>query len=680
MAMTTRLNDWARSRFPPPPHCAALIVMGFGLMGLLGWVYDVRVLREFASKGVGMKTNTSIALTLSGLSLWLLTAAQTTRRRGRWFAIAAAAMVFLIGSAVLTEHLAGWDLGIDQIFFIEPPGEPATVSPNRTGPPAAIGFVLAGTCLLLLSMRRRLGFCYQALVIILGLTASLSIFGYAFGAEPLYGLPKYTGIGLHTSVAFIALTAGLLLARPNQGLMALLLDPGVAGAVLRRLLPPAIVLPFVLGWLHVEGERTVIHDSAFGAAIMMLLFMVILTTLVLVHAVALGRTDQSRRNAEESLRKSKALLSRAQQVAKLGSWEWDIASRGLVWSDEMYYVFGFAPDAFQPSHDAFLAAVGSENRENIEAAMEEAFAGRPYYVECKLTHPDASIHHILVQGEVDFDAQGQPVRMFGTAIDITERKRTEESLRENEKRYRTLAEYTADFIVLCETSGRTVYWSPSCIRLLDWTEEEIDVADFVAAWRIRVHPQDRHIVEQTRSVGRLGKERIIAYRQRKKGGEYAWLESRIQPIFDTRGAPHRFLIVSRDITERKQAEETARQGESILQVISENMEDAIYVKDRESRMLFVNPAALRIVGKPASLIIGRTAAELYDDPAVGAAILENDRRLMESGIPHIFEEIIESPVGRRVLLSSKMPWRDSEGRVIGLIGISRDITDRKQGE
>lgn len=443
--MGVRPHGTIRSRLPSPSRCAAAVVIAIGANGLLGWIFDSRAMRAFASDGIQIKTNTALAILLSGVSLWLIAGAGG--KRARWVAVGAAAVVLLIGGLTLVQHLTGFDFGIDQLLFRKPPGEPATTSPNRPGPPASIGFVLAGACLLLLSSERsyrrmdvlirpRSGdglenpsyglvtHLYQGLAVAVGLIGSLSILGYAFGTEALYGLPKYTGIAFHTCLAFVALAAGLLLARPNQGIAAIVFDPGIGGAMARRLLPPAILLPFVLGWLRIQGEQLGLYDAAFGTAIAMLMLIVVFSALVLVHVRALGRADQYRRQAEEAIRKS----------------------------------------------------------------------------------------------------------------------------------------------------------------------------------------------------------------------------------------------------------------EAILRAVSNSTEDPIYVKDRASRLLFVNPAMLRFVGKPADQILGRTDAEFYDDPAIGAAILENDRRLMQRGAPHVFEETVDTPCGRRVMLSSKVPWRDGEGQVIGLIGISRDITDRKRME
>ncbi len=126
--------------------------------------------------------------------------------------------------------------------------------------------------------------------------------------------------------------------------------------------------------------------------------------------------------------------------------------------------------------------------------------------------------------------------------------------------------------------------------------------------------------------------------------------------------------------------EELRAGEALLRAVTDNSPDAIYVKDLQSRWLMANPAVLRIVGKTAAEALGKTDLELYADPQIGRAILENDRRIIERGHPEAFEEVADTPEGRRTFLSIKAPRRDPKGAIIGLIGISHDITARKQAE
>jgi len=114
--------------------------------------------------------------------------------------------------------------------------------------------------------------------------------------------------------------------------------------------------------------------------------------------------------------------------------------------------------------------------------------------------------------------------------------------------------------------------------------------------------------------------------------------------------------------------------------VADTLPDPVFLKDCEGRWLYANPATLEVVGRTAVEVLGRTDREIYSDPGIGAALMETDRRIMASGRPEVVEENIQTPGGLRVFLSTKSPLRDAEGRVIGLVGNARDITERKQAE
>jgi PAS domain S-box-containing protein len=121
-------------------------------------------------------------------------------------------------------------------------------------------------------------------------------------------------------------------------------------------------------------------------------------------------------------------------------------------------------------------------------------------------------------------------------------------------------------------------------------------------------------------------------------------------------------------------------SQAVLRAVTDAIPDPVFLKDRQSRWLFGNPAAFAVVGRPAGEVLGRTDREIYDDRAVGNALVETDRRIMESGAAEVVEENIQTPAGYRVFLSTKVPLCDGRGRVVGIIGNARDITERKRAE
>ncbi len=136
--------------------------------------------------------------------------------------------------------------------------------------------------------------------------------------------------------------------------------------------------------------------------------------------------------------------------------------------------------------------------------------------------------------------------------------------------------------------------------------------------------------------------------------------------------------LTQSIAARQQAEEALRENLALMHAVLEGSPDLIYVKDTDGRVLMANPAACAALGRPAHEVIGKSAREFHSDhPEMVRAIMQNDRRVMESGQTETVEEVGGQG---RTYLSTKAPYRSASGAIIGLIGISHDITERKRAE
>lgn len=135
-----------------------------------------------------------------------------------------------------------------------------------------------------------------------------------------------------------------------------------------------------------------------------------------------------------------------------------------------------------------------------------------------------------------------------------------------------------------------------------------------------------------------------------------------------------------DSTRLRESEASLRESEALLRGVLDGSPDPIFLKDRQSRLLLANPATFAIIGKPAVDCLGKTDEEFWYDPADGRAVMANDQRIMETGQTETVEETVSTPSGPRHFRSTKAPYCDAIGTVIGLIGVSRDITERKQAE
>src|SRR3990170_4907999 len=233
---------------------------------LAGWLLDKPLLKSVLPGYVAMKANTAIGFALVALALWLLegrTAAPWRRR----VVLGCALVVAALGAASLAEDLLGTNLGIDQLFFLEPAGAFGTTSPGRMAPLTAVSFVLLGTALWSVS-RPRAVLAAQALGAPIAEIGLLNLIGYLFEAEAFYRFGPYTQMAVPTAAAFVALGVAVLCVRPDAGLMRTVTSETAGGLIVRRLLLPATLLPVALEWLVLQGQRTDRYSSAVGGALM----------------------------------------------------------------------------------------------------------------------------------------------------------------------------------------------------------------------------------------------------------------------------------------------------------------------------------------------------------------------------------------------------------------------------
>ena len=295
-------------------------VAGIGTSHLAGWLTGAAGGSAAALNDITMKANASLCLLLAGLALALLSVRglpSPLRLAARGFA----AVVLVLSALTLVEHLAGADLGIDQLLATERPGAAAVVSPNRMGPPASSCLVLLGGALVLLSRARfsgRFRNGHQPLAVVVAVWALLPVIGYLYEADELYGVARYTGIAWQTAVSLLVLAVGVLAARPNDGLMALVTADDPGGALIRRLLAPVILLPLVLGWLRLQGEHRGWFDAGMGTGLTMLLVIVTFSCIVMIGGRWVSRSEEDLRHNEETVRGQLAEIEAIYDSAHVG--------------------------------------------------------------------------------------------------------------------------------------------------------------------------------------------------------------------------------------------------------------------------------------------------------------------------------------------------------------------------
>jgi len=381
---------------------------------------------------------------------------------------------------------------------------------------------------------------------------------------------------------------------------------------------------------------------------------------------------------KQELERTRNILAEAQKIAHMGSFEYIVATRTTVWSEEEYRIYGLDPTGPSPTYEVLLArSIHPDDAAHLHDTFTTAMQNRSVYeLQHRIVRPDGSVRWVYDRAYPYFDADGSLLRYVGATLDVTDRKQAEDALRQSRRD-----------LDRAQAVGHIGWWRLDVLsNVLNWSDENYRIFGVPPGAPLTyetflgmVHPDDRHYVGTRWKAALAGEPYDIEHRI-LADGRLKWVREKAYLEYDETGKLMSGFGITQDITERKKIEEALTQSTSLLQAVLDNTPDAIFLKDRDGRLQICNPATLGIIGKPAETVIGKTDRELYDDSATAQAIMENDRRIMRSGKMEVVEECVRDAHGTRVYLSTKAPYRDSNGRIIGLIGVARDITERKQME
>ncbi len=235
---------------------------------------------------------------------------------------------------------------------------------------------------------------------------------------------------------------------------------------------PEIPVIMVTGAL---GEEAAIALLTAGAADYVLKQNLLRLPSAIERAITVEQGIRTRKGAERALREANALLQTTERIAHIGGFRWDIASGRIVWSDEIYRMFGLSPGEFVPSIAGFVERIHPDDRQRVWDAIDASVTrNEPFDIEFRLLRPDQTERIIQSRGELVRDEAGRPTGMTGTSHDITDRRRADESLRTSEERFRLLVEHAPDAILLYDADqNRFVAANKAAEQLFSCGREEL---------------------------------------------------------------------------------------------------------------------------------------------------------------------------------------------------------------
>jgi PAS domain S-box-containing protein len=361
---------------------------------------------------------------------------------------------------------------------------------------------------------------------------------------------------------------------------------------------------------------------------------------------------RARKQAEEELKRSEEHYKLAQRAASIGSWDWDILTGKLHWSDQIEPMFGLAPGEFKATYEEFLECVHPDDRQYvIDSVNACVLEGHEYSIEHRIVWPDGSIHWVAEIGDVIRDRGGEAIRMLGIVRDITERKQAEEEIK-------NLARFPAENpypVLRVAKDGTIVYANTASSSLLE-------------VWQCRVG-QPLPVSWRAFVLDVLGSGS-------NKEVEVEVEDRTISLTFAPVPAADYVNVYGLDITDRKRAGEEVRR----LSRAIEQSPSMVVITDTQGHIEYVNPKFTQVTGYAADEVLGQNP------------------RLLKSGEqpPEFYQELWETILSGREWrgefankrkdgaffweLASISPVRNAEGVTTSFVKVAEDITSRKQSE
>ena len=390
---------------------------------------------------------------------------------------------------------------------------------------------------------------------------------------------------------------------------------------------------------------------------------------------ALQEAQQLRQNYAQNLEQQVALktaaLTEAQHIAKVGSWEYELATQEMIWSQELYRIYEAQEQALAPRPDLIIQQIHPDDQERYQReVIEAAVTSGLLDTDLKIITHKGNIRYVQAKGQPIYNAQGEVVKWVGTVADISDRKAAEIALKAKTEELDHFFSAAIDLLCIANTDGYFLRLNPQWEKTLGYSLKELEGARFLDY----VHPAD---LENTLdAIARLVAQQEISNfvnRYRCHDESYRWIEWRAVPVGNL------IYAAARDISDKKRAEEILKQSEERYLAIIEDQTELITRFQPDGTLTFVNQAFCRYYGVLRSNILNKRYQLL-----IFPEDLEKITQLLDS-------LNVESPVGtieHRVIIAGQIRWMqwinraifDEKGNFIEFQSVGRDITEQRKAE
>lgn len=397
--------------------------------------------------------------------------------------------------------------------------------------------------------------------------------------------------------------------------------------------------------------------------------------------VSVIRDITERKTHEENIRKHRDRLLEAEEVARMGHWEYNIDTKKLYWSDMVYNVFGLEKENFTPTTDEFIKYIYPDDRNLIKTSEEQLMKYGKLEHIYRFIKPDGEILYIQERGKYFENEQGK--FLTGTVIDITDMKKVEEKLEAERQRFELAVGAVSDVVWDYDAAAGTLWWSEGIETVFGYNRDEI-MGD-TTFWETHIYEEDRmSTVQSMRGVEESDATEWNAfYRFLDAEGNIREVEDSARIIRDENGNPVRIIGAMLDVTELKKYQRELLKERTRFEIIAQSTNDIIYDLDLENNKIWANNELSTLMGyDPENFKVPLQWWEDHIHPDDKGDVIESHRKFLESGGDRWKSEYRFIGKNQKVIhiKENSFAVRGYDGTATRLLGAMIDVTHEKDSE